>query len=217
MTDSPPASRLEPPSWLDLRLVLGVLLVLVAVVVGARVLATADDTTRVWGLTRDLAPGSAIAAGDLEPVRVRLLDADDAYVSADGAAPTGYLVTRGLGGGELLPRAALRDPQEQSEDLRDVSVPVDRGHLPSDLGSGELVDVYVTREEAASPTDLVLRDVPVLRRSGDDRGADAEAVVLSVPVADVGRLVEALRAGTVDLVRVARGADLERLPSPGAP
>jgi len=33
---APTVARLHPPSWLDLRLVIGVLMVLVAVLVGAR-------------------------------------------------------------------------------------------------------------------------------------------------------------------------------------
>ncbi len=39
---SPKAGRLATPGWVDGRLVLGVLLVLVSVVVGARVLSAAD-------------------------------------------------------------------------------------------------------------------------------------------------------------------------------
>jgi hypothetical protein len=228
VTDSPPASRLATPSWLDTRLVLGVLLVLVAVVVGARVLASADESQSVWATTRALAPGSTLDDDDLERVRVRLFDSEGGYVPAGAGdpAPTGYVLTRGLGGSELLPRGALRAPGELAE-LRDVSVPVEPGHLPGDLDTGELVDVYVTVKEPApaspsaatpaGPTRLVLRDVPVKRRDSDDRGAADEAVVLSVPVADAGELVDAVRGGTVDLVRVPRGADLERLPSPGAP
>ncbi len=232
MTDSPPASRLATPSWLDTRLVLGVLLVLVAVIVGARVLATADESQRVWATTKALAPGSTLTQDDLTRVQVRLFDTRGRYVTAgSGDGPVGYVVTRGLGDGELLPLAALRPPAELAQ-LRDVSVPVQGGHLPADLDEGELVDVYVTRDDnpsgpapspsaapvaASGPTTLVLRDIPVKRRDRNDRGNADEAVVLSVPADDAATLVIALRGGTVDLVRVPRGADLERVPSPGAP
>ena len=243
MTDSPAAPRLSPPSWLDVRLVIGVLLVLVSVVVGARVLASADDSQAVWTTTRDLAPGSTLREADLERREVQLQDSADRYVPAQAgdAAPTGYVLTRGLGSGELLPRAALRGPQ-QAPELRDVSVPVDPGHLPDDLETGQLVDVYVTVESApgvgepapstpvagpspdpaapvgaappAAGTRIVLRGVPVSGRGdGGERGSDAEAVVLSVSEADSTALVVALRQGTIDLVRVPQDADLGRLPS----
>lgn len=213
MTDSPPASRLATPSWLDTRLVLGVLLVLVCVVVGARVLATADDSQRVWATTKPLAPGSTLSRGDLQRVQVRLFDSRQHYLTAgSGDGPVGYVVTRGLGDGELLPLAALRSPGELAE-LRDVSVPVQGGHLPGDLDEGQLVDVFVTRADsrtsassaptaAPGPTTLVLHDVPVKRRERSDRGNADEAVVLTVGVKDTATLVTALRGGTVDLVRV---------------
>lgn len=237
MTDSPPAARLARPSWLDVRLVLGVLFVLLAVVIGARVLASADDSTRVWGLTRDLAPGAVLGTEDLQRVQVRLFEADERYVSATAGAdaPTGYVLTRALGEGELLPRAALRDPRAPTPDLREVSVPVESGHLPANLSAGQLVDVYVTRasgvthepgrrtdaasppRQSAGPTELVLRQVPVLARSGQDRGVNAQAVVLAVPAEQVAGLVEALRAGPVDLVRLTRGTGVDPLLRPDGP
>ena len=68
------ARRLRTPSWLDLRLVLGLVLVLVAVVVGARVVAGADKSTTVWGMAHDVAAGTKLTGGDLRQVRVRLYD-----------------------------------------------------------------------------------------------------------------------------------------------
>ena len=90
------------PRWLDTRLVLGVLLVLVSVLIGARVLAGADKSQLVWATNRALAPGSVLAQVDLVPVRVRLFDAASLYLDASEPAPAGYIVSRGLGAGELL-------------------------------------------------------------------------------------------------------------------
>ena len=111
---SPGASRLATPSWLDTRLVLGVLLVLVSVVVGARVLSAADRSTLVWAASKDLSAGSQLSAGDLEPVRVRLFDGlESRYVPAD-QSPAGLLLERGLEGGELLPRQGLLSRRRRS-------------------------------------------------------------------------------------------------------
>ncbi len=100
---SPSAGRLATPSWLDARLVLGVLLVLVSVVVGARVLAAADQTQLVWAAARDLAPGTALEPGDLEAREVRLFATGQQYLAAPDQFFVGYVLDRPVLAGELLP------------------------------------------------------------------------------------------------------------------
>ncbi len=221
---SPQASRLGAPSWLDGRLVLGVLLVLVSIVVGARLLSSADASQRVWVATRDLAPGSTLAEGDLRPGQVRLFDNGGRYLGAGGAKPVGYVLQRGVGADELLPRDSLTRPDQVGRPLRDISVPVAPGHLPDDLQSGQQVDVYVTPEgraggapsSSAAPTAstrLVLSRVSVtLRpRTGGLGATAATGVVLSVSEPDALALVAAVQAGGIDLVRVPRGDQLPPL------
>ena len=223
---SPQASRLATPSWLDGRLVLGVLLVLVSIVVGARLLSSADASQQVWVATHDLAPGSTLADGDLRQGQVRLFDHGGRYLGAIGAKPVGYVLQRGVGADELLPRDSLTRPDAVGRPLRDVSVPVAPGHLPDDLQSGQQVDVYVTPEgRAGSPTSsspmpsstagtrLVLSRVSVtLRpRAGGLGATAATGVVLSVSEPDALALVAAVAAGGIDLVRVPRGDQLPPL------
>lgn len=142
---SPKASRLAAPGWLDARLVLGVLLVLVSVVVGARALSTADRSQLVWAATRDLAVGSQLEDGDLEAVRVRLFEQTDLYAGARGAKPVGYVLRQSVGQGEFLPQRSVTTPQ-QDVDFRYVTVPVDAGHYPPTLQAKQRVDVWVTPE-----------------------------------------------------------------------
>src|SRR6478735_2422730 len=71
----PTPRRVRPPRWLDLRLVLGVLLVLGSVLLGARVVTAADATVPVWTAAGNLAAGTRLTAGDLVAVDVRLDDA----------------------------------------------------------------------------------------------------------------------------------------------
>ncbi|MCW2622225.1 MAG: hypothetical protein JWL64_1827 [Frankiales bacterium] len=208
MTDSPPAARLVTPSWLDLRLVVGVLLVLVSVVVGARVLARADTAQQVWVVAAPLPAGSVLRADDVERRRARLFEEASSYLPAGPGdpAPAGYVLTRPVSAGELLPRGALRTPQS-GPDVREVPVLVEEGHLPEDLARGQLVDVYVTIEAgpaAAAGSRLgtwrVLSGVPVSRGASDRRAA-AGAVLLSTSGADTDALLKAVREGHVDLVR----------------
>lgn len=219
MTDtpaSPAANRLATPGWLDARLVLGVLLVLVSVVVGARVLSSADRSQTVWAAARDLAPGAQLAREDLVVVRVRLFGADTRrYISGSGAPPVGYFLRRGVGERELLPFFALTKPGEDVT-FRYVTVPVARGHLPPGLAEDSQVDVYVSPERrggaSALPSDarprLVVRNVTVLERpraSGFTGGGSTdEAVVLQVRPTEVPLLLAAMSEGRIDLVGVPR-------------
>ena len=223
MTDapgSPRANRLAAPGWLDTRLVLGVLLVLTSVVVGARVLSSADRSQTVWATTRDLAPGTQLADGDLTRMRVRLFSHSDNYVRGTGPAPTGYFLRRGVGAGELLPFNALTKPGADVA-YRFITVPVSRGHLPPTLRHGTQVDVYVTPESKAGTTTtageprLVLRNVTVDQRrqsGGFSASNDDEPVVLKVRPGDVPLLLAAMAEGRIDLIGVPPKQETE---SPG--
>ncbi len=219
---SPAATRLAAPSWLDTRLVVGVLLVLLSVLIGARVLAGADRSQLVWATNRALAPGSLLTAGDLVPVRVRLFDSAERYLDASEPAPAGYVVSRGVGAGELLPDDALRQPGVDV-DVRLVTVLVEIGHVPPDLVDGQQVDVWITPERAArAPADgaevdlsgsqVVLSAMTVAAgppEAGFSTGGASVPIVLQVPPADVARLLSATSLGRVDLVRVPRAAEVE--------
>lgn len=215
---SPTAGRLSPPGWLDGRLVIGVLLVLVSVVVGARVLGAADRTALVWVAARDLAPGTAVAAEDVRTTRVRLLEAGSRYLAAPDRGFVGYVLDRPVARGELLPVAALQRPG--AVDLRQVSVPVLPGRFPADLARGQRVDVWATPAAApgsatASGTAtgearLVLPAVAVAAppQSGGAlaAGTAERSVLLAVPAGDVATLVAAMASSRLDLVRVPDGA-----------
>jgi|1186.fasta_scaffold121275_2 Flp pilus assembly protein CpaB len=205
---SPPAARVGRPRWRDARLLGGVLLVLASVVLGSRVLAAADDTTSVWAVSRDLAAGTSLRADDVERRDVRLGTAASTYLSARGDAPVGYVVSRPLHSGELLPASAVT-PGGTAVQQRLVTVPVDRLHRPAGLRRGAQVDVYVTptkSEAAPATTSLVLASVPVddVVSDGGRLGpaGDAVGVVLRVPPGQVEALVAATRSGVLDLVQV---------------
>src|SRR3954453_24160946 len=102
---SPPPRRVAKPRWLDLRLILGIVLVLAAVLLGAVVVSRARHTDRAVAVTRDLAAGTTLRAEDVHLVDAQLPDRD-AYVGDTGDA-IGKLLTRPLSEGELLPATAL--------------------------------------------------------------------------------------------------------------
>jgi hypothetical protein len=206
---SPRAKRLATPRWLDTRLILGVVLVLVAVVAGARLFASAGHYTSVYVARHALVPGEHLDPGDLSVGQVRFSGEGGSYVAVGGRAPTGYLVTRYVAAGELVPMTALSAVASPASASRFVTVPVNPGHLPADLDHGDLVDVYVTPKVAAGdevpPPTCVLSAVAVDSDDGGSQSLSAGstvAVVLAVPAARVATMVHAVESGTIDLVRV---------------
>jgi hypothetical protein len=189
----------RPPRWLDLRLVLGVLLVLGSVLVGARVVGAADATVPVWAVAGDLAAGTELTADDLVAVEVRLDTAADAYLSTS-TRPEGRTLARAVRSGELLPRSALEEPEE----LVQVALPVQAGFVPPGLARGQLVDVYAVADPAAGAVaaadgsvTAVVERAPVQGLSGRDSGVlssptTSVQVVVSVPAGDAAEVLASI-------------------------
>lgn len=143
-TPTPPvATRVARAGWRDPRLWIGLLIVAGSVVLGARLLAAADDTVSVWAVVNDQGVGSPVGADDVVAVRVRFADSDEAgrYLTADEPLPDGVVLSRAIGSGELLPRAAIHTEQEAGT----VQVPLDiePGRVPGTVDAGSVIDVYV--------------------------------------------------------------------------
>jgi hypothetical protein len=200
----PTPRRVRPPRWLDLRLVLGVLLVLGSVLLGARVLSAADATVPVWAATGDLAPGTQLTVNDLVAVDVRLDGTAGAYLST-GTRPEGRTLARAVRAGELLPRSALEEP----EDLVQLALPVQSGYVPPSLARGQLVDVYAVADPAAGSVGLadgsvtpVVRKAPVQAISGRSEG------VLSTPTTAIQVVVAVAADEAADVLAAIGGRPL---------
>jgi hypothetical protein len=207
------AARLQRPRWLDARLVVGVLLVLVSVMVGAKVVAEADDTVPVWAVVHDLAPHTVLSPDDVTRVNVHLGATARQYITAEGNPPVGYTLTRELRRDELLPTGALVRQAQSS--FRRVVVEVE-GATTAGLRRNAVVDVYVVPDsdggEEQAPAVKVLDGVSVADDPSDDgglRGSATTAVVLLVPGDQVAQLLTAQAGGTTSLVQRPRtGADV---------
>jgi hypothetical protein len=142
-SDVPSALRGQRPAWRDPRLWIGIVLVAASVVVGARVLAAADDTVQVWAAAGDLGAGQRVEADDLVARRVRFADSDAlaGYFTVDDELPADLELTRSVAEGELLPRAAVGTPDQTG--LVEVPLAVEPELVPPSVGRGDVVDVYV--------------------------------------------------------------------------
>jgi hypothetical protein len=230
-TDAPPGGpaprRVRPPRWLDLRLVLGVLLVLGSVLVGARVVTAADATVPVWSAAGDLAAGTVLAEGDLVAVSVRLDDVADRYL-ATSTHPEGRVLGRAVRAGELVPRSALEEATDQVQ----LALPVQAGYVPPGLTRGQVVDVYAVADPAVGATgqtggevDLVVSAAPVQAVTGRGDGVLSTAtttvqVVVAVAADDAAGVLGAIGGrGLVVVIRdsVDAGAGGGAAPTGGSP
>lgn len=183
------------------------MLVTGSVVVGARILAGADDMTAVWSASSDLAAGQTITAEDLRATRVRFDDDTDQqrYLAVDAELPAALTLTRPLASGELVPAAALGE--QADDDTVAVSIAVAAEHVPTGLARGSRVDVWVIGEDRRSraAADLVLDDVLILDApvvSDSFASATSRQLVLAVPQDDEESLGQLLAASGDDRVRV---------------
>jgi hypothetical protein len=124
----------------------------------------------------------------------------------------GRTLTRAVGAGELLPRAALTDQGCGDE----VSIPVAPRHLPVSIRHGSRVDVFATARTAGSTgtapggaTDRVLAGVAVQSITRPSAGYVSTvgewAVVVRVTEALVPDVVRAIRTADIDVVLVLPG------------
>ncbi|MFN0282503.1 MAG: SAF domain-containing protein [Kineosporiaceae bacterium] len=141
---APAAARLRRPSWRDTRLVVGVLLVLASVALGARLVAAADDTVPVYAAATALPAGSAVDPAALRVVRVRLDPATAPYLDAAGPPPTGAVLLRTVGAGELVPAGAVGSARSLTR--RPVTLPLDDG-VPAGVVVGGRLDVWASARD----------------------------------------------------------------------
>lgn len=207
------ARRLRRPGWRDLRLVVGLLLVLASVAGGLVLVSSLDDTTPVYVAARDLLPGQPLGADDVLVVPVRLGDQAGQYV--DGSAPLqqGTYLLRQVGAGELVPAGALGTARQALD--KAVGVPVDAVAARS-LVSGAVVDVWVSRRDGAAVGEsyldpelllagAVVDSVPA-QKNGLGAGLGRTAVQVVVPAGKVGEVIAA----------VDQDARITLVPAPGS-
>jgi hypothetical protein len=207
----PTVARLPRARWLDARLLLGILLVLGSVIVGARVVSSADHTVAVWSVTADLGPRVTLGAGDLRQRRVHVDGDQSTYLTVAAGSPVGLVVTRPLSRGELLPRTAVA-PSGATE-IRKVLVATDP-LAAGVLHRGDAVDVYRVEEggPGARPpaARLVLSRATVDRVHTGGKGLGGSGVgagvVLVVDDSDVPTVLAAQAGARLDLVQI-RPAD----------
>lgn len=215
-TPVPSAARTARPGWRDPRLWVGIAIVAASVVAGARLLAAADDTVRVWSAASDMGAGDRVTAEDLVASRVRF--ADDAalggYFTTEEELPSDMQLTRGITAGELLPRSSIGSATASG--LVELPVAVEPEQVPPSVDAGAVVDVYVvgsTRVEDGKAQPASLQEGPVLAGAtvveapelAESFGTSGKRqLVLAVPEADATRFFAVLGAYDAPVLTVVR-------------
>lgn len=211
--DVPTATRAQPPGWRDPRLWVGVAIVAVSIIAGARILGAADESVTVWAAARDVAPGDTVRADDLVSTPVRFGDESvlDHYLLTSDPLPDDLLLARGLGAGELVPAAALGSGEGADTVIVSLAFPPEL--IPTNIGAGSMIELLVIPDEgegvgksgAGEPT-TVLSDVVVIDApsAADSLGSVSRGrqLVLGIPEAESDALTEILAAGEDERVRV---------------
>lgn len=139
---SPRAARSTRQAWRDPRLAVGIVLVSLSVLLGATLLAGADDRVAVLAAGKHLAAGERLDRSALTTVHVGFAspEAADRYLPADADVAEGAVLRRPVTAGELLPRAALDLETEAA--LLELPLTVESTRVPSSVAAGSTVDVW---------------------------------------------------------------------------
>jgi hypothetical protein len=174
------------------------LLIVVAAMLGAKAVASADDRVPVWVAAADLVVGDRVDADSFTRSDVRLADGMSAYLSASSAPPVGSVVVRDVRAGEIVPSSAV-GPADAVQVQR-VTVRSDALETAG-LARGSRVDLFVTPKPQAglapnaATTTRLLRSAAVAAVLTDGSGfgtSAASSVQVYVPTDKVQALVQAM-------------------------
>jgi len=186
---SPRPRRIATPGWLDVRLVLGVALVLASVLLGAKLISSARHTAPVVAARRDLAAGTVLSADDLTVVSARLPDSGGGIYASGPDELVGQRLSDSVAAGELVPLAAVDSVATNTT----VTVPLEAAAAP-DLHKGQRMELWVSVGDC--PALVLLPDVAVQAVRNDSgafgSGTGGQDVTISVPPALADRVVTAL-------------------------
>jgi hypothetical protein len=186
--------RLRRPRWRDPRLIVGIILVVASVVMGAVLVSRLSETTSVLIARSAIVPGDPLEAADLVAVDLRLGDQVDHYVGDLEAIPEGAVATRTIRAGELVPRSAVG--QSTDVPLRPVVLPVEAAVAES-VVPGATVELWHTAPAADDGTEadarLLVPDAVVRRiDEGSSLGMRSMAVEVLVPGDRLDEVLEVL-------------------------
>lgn len=200
------ASDGRPPRafWFDPRFIIGIALVVLSVAGVSAVVAVADTTVRVYAARSSLSPGDRVNADDFDARSVRLGSLGVKYLEAGDIPRAGFVVTRAVSAGELVPVSAVGDVAATR--LASIVVSVN-GELARSIGEGSMVDLWSARKTDNSvfgPPSVLVSSATVVRviaKSGVIADRASQSVEVLVPRSKTASVLEAIaNADSLSLV-----------------
>lgn len=189
-----PVMRLRRPRWRDPRLIVGIVLVVASVLMGALLVSRLSETTPVLIAKGPIAPGDPLDAETLTTVELRLGDQQELYVGSFDAVPEGAVAGRAVQAGEMLPVSAVGQPEDVA--LRPVVIPVDASVAES-VVPGATVELWHTSpapQDGGSGEARLLVEEAIVRRvdEGSSLGMRSMSVEVLVPQESVAEVLQVL-------------------------
>ncbi|MEE1616920.1 SAF domain-containing protein [Brachybacterium sp. J153] len=189
-----PVMRLRRPRWRDPRLIVGIVLVVASVLMGALLVSRLSETTPVLIAKGPIAPGDPLDAETLTTVELRLGDQQELYVGSLDAVPDGAVAGRAVQAGEMLPVSAVGQPEDVA--LRPVVIPVDASVAES-VVPGATVELWHTSpapQDGGSGEARLLVEEAIVRRvdEGSSLGMRSMSVEVLVPQESVAEVLQVL-------------------------
>lgn len=181
------------PARPDLRLLLGIVLVLVSIGGVWFTVQAARTTAPAYVATRTIVPGEVVSADVVQGVEVSLGALSESYLSAD-ALTSGLVATRTIEAGELVPAAAVGSADAARTTRVVVRSAVD---VPASVSAGTVVEVWAAPQRERGiydPPRILVADATVVSVARDESmiGGGAAQLELVIPRADVAAALTAM-------------------------
>jgi len=185
---------------LDPRLAIGIVLVVASVAGVVSLVAASDDSIEVYAAASTLTPGDRVTDRDLILRNVKLNESSDLYIVRGDLPNEGFIATRPIAKGELIPTSSLGSHQGIS--LTAVVI-VPQGSISATVDTGASVDVWASAEaddgSFAAPGVIIAGAIVqrVLEEDSFVASSSGGAVEVLVPRSRVARLLEAIANGNI--------------------
>jgi Flp pilus assembly protein CpaB len=199
---------------LDLRVAVGLLLMLVAVLGGASLIRSAQDRIPVLVAAGSVQPGQVIGSDDLRVVEMSV-PASVAYLSASAEGQIeGRVAAEPLWDGKVLGPGSVAEAPPVAAGMVAITLLLPpESAVGGDVRSGDQVAVLSSPgvDEAGgnqqkAATTILLPDVPVLSvRDASTSGGEGVFVTLTLRLDEARAVAEARASGRVDLVLLPGG------------
>ncbi len=193
----------------DPRVAIGAALVAVSIAATVGLVVASDSSVTVYEARTPIVAGHRLTAADLVPTRVRLGASTHLYLAAPPPAG-GYLVTRAVSAGEMVPMSALGSAASAVTATVVVGLATDAA---SSIDTGAQVDLWSAPKTSVSgrygPPVMLVASATVVKRIEPTGFAASrgDSLELQVPRDDVAQVLQAVADGaSISAVGVAEPA-----------